>query len=150
MAISARSRPDGLHHQAIQRAAAAEKAVILKLGTLPQMRNLRSFSFVRPASWNDDGDSMIQYQIRVVPSISHSRVDILSPDIASASTLYYEALPRPSANSRSWPKCSVKDWRSVALAYAQGNQVASVVAAGAGGLLLSEAGRALYIHATSS
>lgn len=144
--------------EVFQTAASNEASVIVYLGTnFPNLRNLQSISFVRPETATSGMDSAIEYRIRILPGnqlgmasssepASVVRVDLLSQRVHPAWAFQHDALPRFHAHQSSM-RVKLQEMQKAAIVYARENQVASVVAAGAGGILLSEAGRAIYAHA---
>lgn len=131
----------------------SEKATTLALSAVAQ--NLRTISFVRPESALSPIDSSIEYNMNVIPAhtlhigdgvvpvVRHVRVEISATVVRDAKYAQFDALPRLEAPAR-W---GIREWQTATLSYAKENQIAAILAASAGGVLLREAGRVLYSHA---
>lgn len=138
--------------RALDSAAESEKVTTLMLSTCAP--NLRTVSYVRPEAASSSIDSAIQYDINitpahtlhigngVVPIVRPARVEISTIDVRSAEFGQLDARPRTEVSAH-W---AIRDWQT-ALSYAKENRFAAILAAGAGGVLLGEAGRVLYAHA---
>lgn len=152
-------RSNNLHaaQQALDSAAVSEKDTILGLGAVAQ--NLRNVSFVRPESAASPVDSAIEYDINVIPTrtlhigdgvvpvVRPARVEVsATASVRNAEFGQLDSRPRIDIDPSSAHWGMIRQWQTAAFSYAKENRIAAILAAGAGGVLLGEAGRALYTH----
>jgi hypothetical protein len=147
-----RSKNTSTAQQALDSASISEESTILALGAVAG--NLQKISFVRPESASSSVDSSIEYDISVIsthtlhigdgviPVVRHARVEISATAVRDAKYDQFDALPRLEASAH----CGIREWQAAALSYAKENQIAAILAASTGGVLLGEAGRVLYAH----